>query len=68
MITRKQNIAMTALLTFAMLFIQMSSTAKTPSDLSKGSIIPKPVSITATGGYFALKSGTDIYPGGIQRT
>ncbi len=52
---------MTVLIAYAMLFIQISSSAKTPSDLSKGSIIPKPVSITATGGYFALKSGTDIY-------
>jgi len=44
-----------------MLVIQMSFTTKTSSDLSKESIIPKPVSITATGSFFTLKAGTDIY-------
>ncbi len=44
-----------------MLAIQISCTAKTPSDLSKESIIPKPVSIVATGDYFTLKEGTVIY-------
>jgi len=44
-----------------MLLIQMSCTAETPTDLSKESIIPKPVSITATGESFTLKAGTDIY-------
>ena len=61
MINKKNNLRMTLLIAFSILFIQISSSAKTPSDLSKGSIIPKPVSITATGGYFTLKSGTDIY-------
>lgn len=61
MITKKNNLRMTLLIAFSILFIQISSSAKTTSDLSKGSIIPKPVSITATGGYFTLKSGTDIY-------
>ena len=44
-----------------MLLIQISCTAKTPSDLSKESIIPKPVSITSTGEYFTLKASTGIY-------
>ena len=61
MITRKQNLALTALLITGMLLIQVSAPAKTPSDLSKESIIPKPVSITATGGYFEFKPGTRIY-------
>ena len=61
MINKKQNSAIAALFIIIMQLIQMSCTAKTPSDLSKESIIPKPVSITATGEYFTLKTGTDIY-------
>jgi hexosaminidase len=40
--------------------VQMSCAAKTPTDLSKVGIIPKPVSITATGSVFLLKGGTSI--------
>ena len=61
MITKKQNSAITVLLVITMLCIQVSSSAKTPTDLSKADIIPKPVSITATGGYFTLKPNADIY-------
>jgi hexosaminidase len=61
MINIKQNSAIAALIIVVMLVIQMSCTAKAPSDLTKESIIPKPVSITATGEYFTLKAGTDIY-------
>ena len=61
MIYKKQNIAFVAIISLVMLGIQISCTAKTPSDLSKESIIPKPVSITATGNYFTLTKGTDIY-------
>jgi hypothetical protein len=61
MITKKQNSAITVFLVIIMLCIQVASSAKTPSDLSKASIIPKPVSITATGGYFTLKPNADIY-------
>ena len=61
MVNKKQNSAIAALFIIIMLLIQMSCTAKTPSDLSKESIIPKPVSITATGEYFTLKAGTGIY-------
>lgn len=64
MITRKQNLAMTSLLAFAMLFIQVTSAAKTPSDLSKTDLIPKPVEITSTGGYFELKPHAVIYING----
>ena len=62
--TRKSNLLSTALMTFCLLFIQTAMTAKTPSDLSVADIIPKPVSIKATGDYFTLKSGSDIYVGG----
>jgi len=41
--------------------LQTSCTAESPSDLTKESIIPKPVNITATGDIFELKSGADIF-------
>ena len=58
---KKQNYTVTALFVFAMLCFQPSITAKTHSDLSKNDLIPKPVSLTATGGYFSLREGTAIY-------
>ncbi len=61
MFNRKQNSAIAVMSIFILLLIQMSCTKKVPSDLSKESIIPKPVSITATGDYFTLKAGTGIY-------
>jgi hexosaminidase len=61
MVNRKENRAIAALIFIFMLAIQASCTAKTPTNLAKESIIPKPVSITATGGSFKLKSGTAIY-------
>ena len=61
MINKKQNFKTKSLLMLVMLCIQISSSAKTPTDLSKANIIPKPVSVTATGGYFVLKSNSDIY-------
>ncbi len=39
----------------------VSCTPETPTDLTKESIIPKPVSVTATGESFTVKEGTDIY-------
>ena len=39
----------------------VSCTKQPPSNLVKESTIPAPVSITATGEYFKLKPGTDIY-------
>jgi len=41
-----------------------SCTTETPSDLTKKSLIPLPVSITATTGSFKLKKRTDIYVSG----
>jgi hexosaminidase len=61
MTSKNQNIAITALIALFILANQIPSFAKTVSDLSKESIIPKPVSITATGDYFTLKASTDIY-------
>ncbi len=49
-------------LTFTLIFlILMSCSTNTPSDLSKESLIPLPVSMTSTGNYFALKADADIY-------
>lgn len=52
---------------FAFLIIlvtQFSCTQKTTDDLSKKSIIPRPVEIAATGGSFALSAETVIYLSG----
>ena len=50
----RNNLFMTVLFIAAMMIIPTSckSKTKTPSDLTKESIIPKPVSVTATGDYF----------------
>jgi hexosaminidase len=61
MIDKKQINAITVLIALFILLFQVQCSAKTLSDLSKESIIPKPVSITSTGGYFELKSDVNIY-------
>jgi hexosaminidase len=50
----------TGLLIILIIMISISCSPKAPSDLSKGDLIPKPVSITSTGNYFKLKAGADI--------
>jgi hexosaminidase len=60
----KQFLTSAALFALIMMIIPMSCTTQTPSDLSKESIIPKPVSITATGDYFTLKAKSIIFVGG----
>jgi len=60
MINRKLNLLITASIFIVMLLVHTSCKETIPSDLSQESIIPKPVSITATGEFFTLKSGTDI--------
>ena len=61
MINKNQNLMTTVLLAVFILIMQVSCTSKIPSDLSKESIIPKPVSVSATGEYFTLTPRTDIY-------
>jgi hexosaminidase len=56
-----KNLITIALITLVMLLTLVSCEKKLPSDLSKESIIPAPVSITATGEYFKLSPRTDIY-------
>jgi hexosaminidase len=58
---KKRSNSISTVITLFLLVVSISCTTKTPSDLSKASIIPKPVSITATGEYFVLGSGTKIF-------
>jgi hexosaminidase len=61
MINRKQSNPFTTFSVLIFLVIQLQVIAKTPTDLTKTSLIPKPVSITATGGFFTFKETTGIY-------
>jgi hexosaminidase len=61
MIYMKKNLLIPALSIAAIMVITMSFKIKIPSDLSKESIIPKPVSINATGDYFTLKKKSSIF-------
>ena len=49
------------LVLFSLTAGQTTFAAKTVSDLKKAAIIPKPVTVTATGGIFTLKPDADIY-------
>ena len=60
MINKKQNTAIASIIIITMIF-QLSCKPVSPSDLSQESIIPRPVSITATGDYFTIKKETGIY-------
>jgi hexosaminidase len=59
----KKNLFISVLLFVTMMVIPLSCTKETPSDLTKESIIPKPVSVTATGDYFNLKTKSRIFVG-----
>lgn len=61
MSTIRKNFVSIASIAFLMLLILDSCEKKSPSDLSKESIIPAPVSITATGDYFNITKRTGIY-------
>jgi hexosaminidase len=61
MMFKTQNQTMTALALIFLLSFFVSCKERIPSDLSGVSIIPKPVSVTSTGDYFRLRSGTDVY-------
>ncbi len=56
---RKSNI-ITAVLS-SLLIMGMTACSTTPTDMTKANIIPKPVSITATGETFTLTSKSDIF-------
>jgi hexosaminidase len=61
MTNRNPNFAITVFIMFCLLAYTVPASAKTVSDLSKESIIPKPVSITATGDYFTLTAKTAVF-------
>jgi hexosaminidase len=63
-INMKKSLIISAFIIVIMMVIPMSCTTETPSDLSKMSVIPKPVSVTATGDYFTLKAKSRIFVGG----
>jgi len=56
---KKTDIITAALASAALLIITACST--TPTDMTKATIIPKPVSLTATGETFTLTTNSDIY-------
>jgi hexosaminidase len=60
MLSSKYKFKVTAASAIALILLVVSCTVKTPSDLSKAGLIPKPVSITATGDYFSLTNKTAI--------
>jgi hexosaminidase len=61
MTDKKHSRLNSALIIIAVLITQLSCATKQVSDLTKESIIPKPVSMSGTGGFFVLKEGADIY-------
>ena len=60
MINRRHTFTATLFMAFFLLMAQ-AITAKNKTDLSKSDIIPKPVSVTATGGEFTLKASSKIF-------
>ena len=51
------------------IFFQFSCATKTPTDLTQTAFIPKPVSVTTTGGVFEISTSTVIYvQDGLQQT
>lgn len=64
----KKNFSQTGFILFTavllLTFSSCSSEKPTPMDLSQESLIPKPMSVTATGSSFELQQGTNIYVNG----
>jgi hexosaminidase len=61
MVNIKRNKQFAASAIFLMLVIGVSCKVTAPSDLTKESLIPKPVSVTSTGDYFKLKKSASIF-------
>jgi hexosaminidase len=64
LIKMKNNFKSIAASFVVLMLLVASCTVKAPSDLSKSEIIPKPVSVNATGDYFIIKPETAILTGG----
>jgi hexosaminidase len=60
----KYNFKSIAASNITLLLLFASCSVKTPSNLSKSEIIPKPVSVTSTGDYFTIKKSTSIFING----
>ncbi len=61
MINKKPFGTIIAMILIAFTVIQVSCNKRAPSDLTKEVIIPRPVSVTASGDYFSIDEGTGIY-------
>ena len=61
MINIKRNKQFAVSVILLMLIIGVSCKVSSPSDLTKESLIPKPVSVTSTGDYFNLRKGAVVY-------
>jgi hexosaminidase len=61
MIDKKLTYTFSKMILIAVMAIQVSCSKRAPSDLSKEIIIPRPVSVTATGDYFTINEATGIY-------
>ena len=57
----RKNTLFTAIIILSFAMIQISCAPKNVSDLGQAMIIPKPVSVTATGDIFMLKPGMVVY-------
>lgn len=58
---RKSTSSLSTIIIVLIVLLQISCGTRTPTDLTKENIIPKPVSVTATGDYFCLGEKADIY-------
>lgn len=61
MIKRKKQSCIVSVIIIAAILFQISCKPETPTDLTKENIIPKPLSVSATGDYFCLGENTSIY-------
>jgi hexosaminidase len=58
---KKQNKSTLVLIIISMFLMSISCNSNGPSDLSRESLIPKPVSVTPGSGFFVLKANASIY-------
>jgi len=61
MIRRKTKSQIISVMIIAAILFQISCKPESPTDLTKENIIPKPLSVTATGDYFCLGGKASIY-------
>jgi hexosaminidase len=66
MINKKLTRPFISIMIIAAIFLQISCKPTTRTDLTRENIIPKPVSVTATGDYFCLGEKASIYVQGTD--